>query len=83
MILAALRQKLATRGPLGFARDAAELALACAVVSVTSGAMLAGAVGGIVVAAPFLAWRLLTEPRPSECTCLNSFDECRCGRGGL
>jgi hypothetical protein len=62
MILAALRDKLAARGPLGFATDAAELAAACTVVATWSAICAAGALAGVVVAAPFVAWELLTRP---------------------
>lgn len=66
MILSAIRQKLAQRGPLGFARDAAELALACTVVGVYQLALAGGAVAGVVVALPLAAWECATKPRGGE-----------------
>jgi hypothetical protein len=61
VILDALRAKLRDRGPLGFARDAAELAASCYVVAVWQVALGAAAIGAGVVAAPFIAWDLLVR----------------------
>lgn len=63
MILAALRAKFAARGPLGFASDAAELALACTIVGVSALAMAGAALAAAVVGTPVLAWELLARPR--------------------
>lgn len=62
MILAALRAKLRQRGPLGFARDVVELSAACYFVAVWQVATGAAALGAGVVAAPLIAWDLLTRP---------------------
>jgi len=81
MIAAALLDKLRARGPIGFATDAAELAAACTVVAAWSALCAAGALAVVVVAAPCAAWELLTRAPAGTCRCVNSFDECRCGRG--
>lgn len=66
MILAALKQKLRARGPLGFPTADAELAVACAVIGLEAFA-IAGAAATVAVAAvvssPALALELLTRPR--------------------
>lgn len=82
MILAALRDKLRARGPLGFAADAAELACACGVIAAWSTLCGAGAVTVVVVAAPFVAWELLTRPsapRAHRCdaACASAQTSCR------
>jgi len=61
VIWSALRQKLRARGPLGFARDAAELAASCYVVAAWQVALGAAALTAGVVAAPFIAWELLVR----------------------
>lgn len=66
MILAALRAKFAARGPLGFASDAAELALACTIVGVSALAMAGAALAAAVVGTPVLALELLARPEPSD-----------------
>jgi len=83
MIWQSLRDKLATRGPLGIARDAAELAFACTVIGVYELALAGGVLAGLVVALPVAAIVRLTRPFRAApvCGCVNSFDECRCGAG--
>jgi hypothetical protein len=49
MLWNALRDKLITRGPGGFAYDSAELAIGCIVVGVYSLALGTAAIGGVVV----------------------------------
>ena len=62
MILAALRQKFASRGAIGFAADAVELSGACAVVGACSFAMAGAAIAVAVVGTPLLALDLLARP---------------------
>lgn len=66
MILAALRQKLRARGALGFAADATELAFGCFVVGVYQFVLAGGAVAGVVVSLPLLAFEILVRPRAGE-----------------
>lgn len=64
MVAQALRDKLRQRGPLGIAKDAAELGLSCYIIGVWEFAMLGAVITGGIVAAPFLAYALLTKERP-------------------
>ncbi len=81
MIWAALEDKYRTRGPVGIAADIVEVAAASYVVGAYELMFGSAALALLIVASPFLAWDALARPRASACTCVNSFDECRCGRG--
>lgn len=85
MILAALRAKLRARGALGFAADATELAFGCFVIGVYQFALAGGAVAGVVVSLPLLAFEILAKPRAGErahrCDADCASDRMACGDG--
>lgn len=85
MILAAIRAKLRARGAIGFAADASELAFGCFVGGVYQFAVAGGAVAGVVVSLPLLAFEILAKPRagerPHRCDTDCASDCVPCGRG--
>lgn len=81
MIWQALRQKFRDRGPLAFAADTAQLAGACIVIGGWSAILFTAAVGGTAVGLTLAALDGCGHRARGVCTCVNSFDECRCGRG--
>lgn len=80
MIWQALRQKFAARGALGFAADATELGIACAVTGAISIGMAGAAFVAAVVGPPLLALELLARPddlpssTDNEASCRNAED---------
>ena len=78
MLIQAIRAKLREQGPIGFSRSGLELTAAYGVIAIHAAVLFSAAVGLVVVAAPFAAAQWVGERR--KCQCVNSFDECRCGR---
>ena len=78
MILAALRAKLREKGITETACDAAATVSAVIWWSSLYG-VLAGLLVGVAI--PIVAFELVVAALPGGCRCVNSHDECRCGRG--